>query len=84
MDKNWMPDLEHAELYGINRAAERWGGGPGPDSSTVLKVGANKRQNLTGSRLEGEVPKLHDLHKFKVKYSPPLDFGTVLVCTCIT
>ena len=35
-----------AELYGINRAAESWGGGPGPDSRTVLKVGANKRHRI--------------------------------------
>ena len=27
MDVIWMPVLEHAELYGINRAAERWGAG---------------------------------------------------------
>ena len=35
-----------AELYGINRAAEIWRGGPGPDSRTVLKVGANKRHRI--------------------------------------
>ena len=52
MDKIWMPFLEQS----CNIVAGRWGGGLGPDSRTVLEVGVNKRQNLTGSRLEEPEP----------------------------
>ena len=42
MDKIWMPFLEQS----CNRVAGRWGGGLGPDSRTVLEVGANKRHRI--------------------------------------
>ena len=42
MDKIWMPFLEQS----CNRVAGRWGGELGPDSRTVLEVGANKRHRI--------------------------------------
>ena len=33
-------------LQSCNRVAGRWGGGLGPDSRTVLEVGANKRHRI--------------------------------------
>ena len=34
--------------------------------------------------LSSQNPYKHDLREYEVKYSQPLDFGTVLVCACIT